>query len=263
MYSYPQRHWKPTNIRRFQGLLRQGSLPLICTLKLLFAGSFENTPALGLRSSVVRMKPSMYLPSQNIIPAHLPMLSRPQYLPPKWAEYINPEGNLYYARNSVPRVVTDAYMPNPNVQDQIQSMIEAFEVAVCKEQILLPQSAELFLEPSVSGPCLYYLVDHAIRVVFWIYPTATENLSLHPVVSDSHLSAYSWVHRVDLVFMHFVEIQLEALYWQHVEFFPAHPVDNFNLMLDNLTDVLIQGRAGSHLDPNWLGWGTHISLQMA
>lgn len=42
-------------------------------------------------------------------------------------------------------------------------------------------------------------------------------------------------------------IQLEELYWHHVEFFPCHPAICFSLKLEELTDALIQGRAGTNL----------------
>ncbi|KAJ3491301.1 hypothetical protein NLI96_g803 [Meripilus lineatus] len=151
--------------------------------------------------------------------------NKPAYLPPLWEEYVHPEGNRYYCRASQPRFVTDACLHSPKIQSQIQGAVTAFDRLVSDAKVTLTESTEVFLELE-DDDCLYYIADHASRTVFWVHPTNTEDLSLRAVVSDSHL-----------------RIQLEELYWHHVEFFPCHPAICFSLKLEELTDALIQGRA--------------------
>ncbi len=114
---------------------------------------------------------------------------RPAYLPPLWKECVHPEGNLYYVWDSTFKVVTDAHLPSPEIQAKFQILTGNLTIAIQNAKVTLPESVEVFLELE-GDRCLYYMVDHATRSIFWLHSTATDDLSLRPVVSQSHLSVY-------------------------------------------------------------------------
>ena len=45
-------------------------------------------------------------------------------------------------------------------------------------------------------------------------------------------------------------VELERLYWIHVEYFCAHHCTGLNLAIDNLIDIMTQGRTGSDIRSN-------------
>jgi hypothetical protein len=113
------------------------------------------------------------------------------YLPPDWAAYTHPEGQLYFHRNTELRVVTEAYLYRPEIMDKISSWTFKVEEALQIKGIKPTSTMELFLEPREDlESCGYYLVDHSTRSEFWIDQVSTELLGLPPVVSTSHLSTF-------------------------------------------------------------------------
>ena len=140
-------------------------------------------------------------------------------------------------------MVTDAYLASTKNQTKFQVLIDEFALAIRNANITLPGSVEVFME-SANERCLYYMIDHATRTIFWLHPITTEDLLLQPVVSDSHLSVYDCFYVVSILRPSPIGIQLEGLYWQHVEYFPAHQAVGYDSKLNELTDAMIQGRAG-------------------
>ncbi|KZT04475.1 uncharacterized protein LAESUDRAFT_703470 [Laetiporus sulphureus 93-53] len=145
--------------------------------------------------------------------------------------YIHPEGQLYFACATTPPVVTEAYLYSDKNQEAIVYWIEQFNKLLDARRIILPKTVELFLQLSdESDDCLYYLVDYATHVAFWIEDEiATEDLWFPEVASKTHL-----------------RIHLTEQYWAHVEYFSAHRCSELsmsNLHVDELATVFLHGRA--------------------
>lgn len=156
---------------------------------------------------------------------------RPCYLPPHWWAYVHPEGQVYFAHESSLRIVTEAYLYSPEVQEKISYWIQRINDLLLGNKISLPETVELFLElDDTTDSCLYYFVDHATRTEFWLEETPMDLLGLPLVVSDSHL-----------------QLVLEELYWCHIEFFPSHRIRELHLSCDELVTIFVHARAGELL----------------
>ncbi|THH32081.1 hypothetical protein EUX98_g2117 [Antrodiella citrinella] len=155
----------------------------------------------------------------------------PLYLPPLWSECIHPEGNVYFVRNSQPKVVTEANMYAEVVQEKVAQWIDEIENFAASRAICLSETVELTVDPSDDLEyCKYYLVDHSSRVEFWLDEVTTEELGIRTAVSEAHLRQ-----------------ALEEQYWSHVEHFPSHEATGVDLHTDELLDVLLHARAGTKI----------------
>lgn len=151
---------------------------------------------------------------------------RPRYLPAGWFSYTHPEGQRYFARNSRPRVVTEADIYSHETQECVARWIKEIEWRCTEHQIPIRDDAEIFLEPDAeSDSCRYYVVDYPGRVVFWLDGLDTDVLDLPPTVTDSHL-----------------RVVLEEHYWTHVEYFSMHRCQEVDLSLDTLKTILLHAR---------------------
>ena len=114
--------------------------------------------------------------------------SRPPYLPHGWTVHIQPEGQVYFACESKPRIVTDAHMYSEVAREHVlRCAITVFKTLESKN-ILLPESAEVYLMPlDYDDACMYYFVDHASRSLFWLEEIEVADLGLVEVISESHL----------------------------------------------------------------------------
>ncbi|KAJ7485939.1 hypothetical protein FB451DRAFT_1231486 [Mycena latifolia] len=128
----------------------------------------------------------------------------PEYLPPLWSAQVHPEGQLYFYREGPLRVVTEAYLYQPETLDSVCLWIERIQDILSSTKTIVSGDIELFIKLE-GDDCAYYFVDHATRTQFWLESCSTEKLGLPPVISLSQL-----------------KIVLEELYWLHVEHFPMH-----------------------------------------
>ncbi|EPT00615.1 hypothetical protein FOMPIDRAFT_1023728 [Fomitopsis schrenkii] len=150
----------------------------------------------------------------------------PQYLPAGWFAHTHPEGQRYFARDSRPRVVTEADLYSRETQECVARWIKEIEWRSAEQQIPIRDDAEIFLEPDAeSDSCRYYMVDYPSRVVFWLEELDTDVLDLPATVTDSHL-----------------RVVLEEHYWTHVEYFSMHRCQDVDLALDALKTVLLHAR---------------------
>jgi len=151
----------------------------------------------------------------------------PRYLPALWSAHSHPEGNVYFVRNTIPRVVTDAHMWASETQEVVAQWIDVMDGVLRKMDIRITEYVELYLKLVQGGEaCEYYFVNHETRVEFWLEPVDVELLDLEGAVSDEHLRH-----------------ALEEHYWNHVEQFPSHDPYGLDTQLPLLTDIMIQGRA--------------------
>ncbi|TFY63082.1 hypothetical protein EVJ58_g3464 [Rhodofomes roseus] len=193
------------------------------------------TPTRGALEPTTVLRSRRYTKKARVSPGHTNIRAgfcssgrepEPQYLPPGWSAYTHPEGQRYFARESKPRIITEANLHSLATQDLVAGYIEAFEQQCIEQKMLVPDDAELFLEPDVaSTSCGYYLVDCSSRVVFWLEEVASDMLDLPATVTDSHL-----------------RIALEEHYWTHVEYFAMHRCREVDLSLAQLKTTLLHAR---------------------
>lgn len=170
---------------------------------------------------------------------------RPRYLPPLWERYTHPEGNVYYVRNSVPRVITSADLYDSEVQESVHEWADVVDKVLCEKDLRLSDSMELYLEfPETGEYCRYYLVDHATRTLLWLARVESNQLGILETVSGDHLRKFAV--RLPLASSDFVSgFALESLYWLHVEYFPCHQLVGLNLALNELIHVFSHAQAGT------------------
>ena len=101
---------------------------------------------------------------------------------------MHPEGSVYFVRNSLPKIVTCAYLHATATLNNLLKWIQVVDDILNVKQIQLCDTMELYLEPvDEEDSCRYYLVDHAMRTMFWLEDISTESLGIPLTVSDSHL----------------------------------------------------------------------------
>ncbi|KAI1786741.1 hypothetical protein LXA43DRAFT_1184989 [Ganoderma leucocontextum] len=149
----------------------------------------------------------------------------PPYLPHGWTSHVQPEGQVYFACESKPKIVTDAQMYSETVREQVLRCAVTIFKTLESKNILLPETAELYLMPlEYDDVCLYYFVDHASRTLFWLDEIEVCELGLMEVISETHL-----------VYV------LQEQYWTHVEQFPSHRFESLDLAVDELIAIFIHG----------------------
>jgi hypothetical protein len=167
-------------------------------------------------------------PSHKSIRAGLHSLGEtlPEYLPAHWSALIQPEGQLYfYNRNS--RVVTDAYIYNPEIFRRIEACTSYVEDVIQRCKLDVGRSYELYLNEldSGDGDIGYYFADHETRSIFWLAETNSEDLDLPAWTSPTHLK---WV--------------LREQYWSHVEIFSMHINELSTTIVHELFEILSHAR---------------------
>ncbi|KAF9563823.1 hypothetical protein CPC08DRAFT_661385 [Agrocybe pediades] len=152
-------------------------------------------------------------------------IAPPAYLPPMWFSAVHPEGKVYFYRSSGLRMVTDAYLYNPEVSQAICSWAEELERQFEEKGFVWTEAIEAFLQPS-GNDCNYYIVDRDTQTVFWLEDCDTSDLGLLPVASPFHL-----------------KMLLEAQFWTHIENFSMHFGGLPQKSIDDLILVMSHGLA--------------------
>jgi hypothetical protein len=152
---------------------------------------------------------------------------RPLYLPSGWFSHIHPEGQVYFCRDSQPRIITEAYLYNNETMEKIEYAVKWMEDLISQRNVTLSDNVELFLHIDESSDAIsYYFIDHLSRTQFWLDQMPTQVLNLPPVVSNSHL-----------------KLVLEEHYWNHVANFPMHFGGLSIQTVNELIGVFLHGRA--------------------
>ncbi|KAJ7064729.1 hypothetical protein C8F01DRAFT_773459 [Mycena amicta] len=132
-------------------------------------------------------------------------MPEPEYLPQGWSAHVHPEGQLYFSRTGSPRIVTEAYMYQKDILENVVLWVKNIEDVAGQRNFPMSHQIELFVKLEEEG-CGYYFVDHGTHAQTWMEEnTNTEELGLPAVVSVSQLN-----------------LLCEELYWTHVEHFPMH-----------------------------------------
>ncbi|KAF9269667.1 hypothetical protein L218DRAFT_850859 [Marasmius fiardii PR-910] len=152
---------------------------------------------------------------------------RPSYLPPCWSSYVHPEGQIYFARDSPLRIVTEAHLYELEILAKVLYWSKHIETLVEEQGMPLSENIELFILIEDDG-CSYYFVNHAVQTEFWLEQYETADLGIPDVASDSHL-----------------QIALTELYWIHVEYFPMHIGGLPVKVADDLLSIWCHGLTGA------------------
>jgi len=151
----------------------------------------------------------------------------PQYLPALWSAHAHPEGSVYFVRDTLPRVVTDANMYEIETQDAVARWLDVMDDVLREKTIDFTEHVELYIKPARDNQaCDYYFVDHKTRVEFWYESVDVQLLDLDDAVSNEH-----------------IRHALEEHYWTHVEHFPSHDPYGLDLEMPVLLATLIHGQA--------------------
>ncbi|KAJ8517926.1 hypothetical protein ONZ45_g4948 [Pleurotus djamor] len=148
----------------------------------------------------------------------------PTYLPEHWSTHVQPEGQLYFCRNTKPVVITEAYLYNPENLQRLTEWLQVIQRLLDEKRIFVHDNVELFIQLEDAG-CAYYFIDHHARTEFWLDAVDTETLGLPQVASEGHL-----------------KLALTEHYWAHVEFFPSHFPGLPTSVFDELTSVLAHAK---------------------
>ncbi|KAI0763103.1 hypothetical protein BD413DRAFT_215476 [Trametes elegans] len=156
--------------------------------------------------------------------------TEPLYLPPNWSIHVQPEGQRYFACETIPRVLTDVDMYSAAKQEKVIRYAGVVRKVIEDKQIKFPDSAEVFLAPSEEEDvCHYYIADHASHTLSWLEAVDLDQLYIPDVVSESQL-----------------RFSLADLYWQHIEQFPSHRLDRLSLAVEDLISIFVHGE-GDHM----------------
>ena len=88
-----------------------------------------------------------------------------------WKSYTQPEGQLYFvSRNRQARFVTEEYMYDNDVREEVEAFVDALEGA-----LLLVDSQGRWRDMDVlieiwPDSWAYYIVDHKTRCIIWLEP---------------------------------------------------------------------------------------------
>ena len=84
-------------------------------------------------------------------------------------------------------VVTEAYVTERGVAEQLEGWLAAIRALAAKENVHISQTTDLFLELDQDlGTCSYWFADHAQRTVFWLHDVDTNNAGLPDSYSEHH-----------------------------------------------------------------------------
>lgn len=85
---------------------------------------------------------------------------------------------------------------DPDMMRCITDVVQALEQRLEKFSSAISEATEAFIELEDEETCSYYLVDHTLRVPFWLEEVQTEAVALRESVSNNHLRMYFFVSYV-------------------------------------------------------------------
>ncbi|KAJ7783234.1 hypothetical protein B0H16DRAFT_1496050 [Mycena metata] len=157
-------------------------------------------------------------------------------LPPEWEAKTQCEGQVFFY-NKEKKIVTETWLYNPGWCEQITSFIEFIEDLQEKNDLEIPENAELVLEIQRDEElqedyCGYYFAHHETRCIFWLHDTRLdewlEDIKGGPVPQEH------------------AKIMLGREYWIHFAIFesihetPMHVLREVRaIILDASTDLLV------------------------
>ncbi|KAF9444230.1 hypothetical protein P691DRAFT_778396 [Macrolepiota fuliginosa MF-IS2] len=151
-------------------------------------------------------------------------LSSPTYLPPQWSAHVQPEGKIYFYHDGLFKIVTESWIYESNVAEEVQSWIDHLVSEIQKKEIE-PTDLELCIRVDDDKDCLYYIVRKSDQTIFWLEDYKIDEIGHDRVVSSTHLRT-----------------ALEAQFWLHIDRFPAHFGGLPEKTLLKLVDVFTHAR---------------------
>ena len=172
-------------------------------------------------------------------------------LPDDWVPCVHPEGQLYFYRDIGPRrYVTDAYLYDGSVLDEITRFLNRMEGEIRQQNDLLPKESDIVLE-LCSNPSWnawgYYMVDHKSRCVYWLaeldilWAIGEEIVGLQSLTHFSKPYLPTCISNSEI--SNSPEHWIDVSYWRYVELFPADKIVPPDVMRE-LTGILLHGSVG-------------------
>ena len=126
-------------------------------------------------------------------------------------------------------------------QEEFLSWVATIQNILKMQDISLPGSTEIYLDPEdEEEKCSYYIVDHTLKSLSWLDSVDTDDIGLRPAVSEEHLGMFRICVSCSLLIRVISGFALEELYWNHLEYYPAHDCGNLDLRMHLLSGVLVQ-----------------------
>lgn len=97
---------------------------------------------------------------------------------------------MYFVRHTSPKIVTNAYMLDSTIQAEVLEAIEVVDEKVADHKAALSDTVEVYINLDGDNTCGYYLIDHSLRVQFWLDEVDTDELYLPPSASEEHFRGY-------------------------------------------------------------------------
>ncbi|KIJ12334.1 hypothetical protein PAXINDRAFT_14812 [Paxillus involutus ATCC 200175] len=200
---------------------------------------YERT--IQIRSASASNLPSFYLIQKFVsvaVPAHGHLKPGKQSLKRRevsgWSSAVHPEGALFYFQKAERLIVlTDTDLTDQRNLDEIdrsvQSILEEAKKIMPSDEllVLVVELANEEPERQDGQECLYYFVDHAQKLLFWVHDYIREAVigelcgGMEFATEDGHL-----------------KYAIEAQYWMHCERF-SNMVPMRPEYLDDLRETLI------------------------
>ncbi|KAJ7045570.1 hypothetical protein C8F04DRAFT_1065334 [Mycena alexandri] len=157
-------------------------------------------------------------------------------LPPEWEAKTQSEGQVFFY-NEKKNIITETWLYNPGWCEQITSFIEVIDNLREKNELNIPQDAELVLEIQYDEDfqesyCGYYFAHHETRCIFWLHDTRLDE----------------WLEDIKggRIPPEHAKILLEREYWRHFAIFerihetPMKVLCEVRaIILDASTDLLV------------------------
>lgn len=83
--------------------------------------------------------------------------------------------------------MTDAWLYDSATLEQILQVLKVVEDKLTHFPSTISKTTEVFLELADEDICRYYLVDHSLRVEYWLEEVSTSDLYLPETASEDHL----------------------------------------------------------------------------
>ncbi|KAJ7607872.1 hypothetical protein FB45DRAFT_1067628 [Roridomyces roridus] len=134
-----------------------------------------------------------------------------------WSRHTHPEGRPYFVLVSIKfpslKILTEDWIPSASASATHTRVVQKIELGLGLLRTggmdMQNVNLEAFIEVQDGGGgepyAFYYLINHASRTIFWLQEVGFEGIGLRDSTSDE-----------------LRDMQLEELYWKHVEHFPMH-----------------------------------------
>ena len=97
---------------------------------------------------------------------------------------------MYFARASIPRIVTRSDIYSAEAHEEVEAWAEIVMKAAVEENITFTSSMEVYLEVLKYDDfdcCKYYIADHTTCTIFWLEEVNSSAIGVIQTVSGDHI----------------------------------------------------------------------------